>query len=134
MRLRAISHAMHERVRRFAPPGMGMQHMLTMKTLAVEGPVSQSRLADVLGISKGAVSTTVAGLEAAGFVTRTRSPDDARIVIVAATDKAASIKDRIEEPVTDMFRDLFEDWTDRDAQRTLRLLDGLIERARTDDA
>lgn len=128
VRIRTFTHAMQDRMRHHAPPGLGMPHLLVMKALIVEGPMAQGHLAERLGISKGSASQTVSTLVDAGLVVRRRDPNDARIHIIAPTAQAESMRRDIEAQMADLFADLFADWSDDDAARMMAMLDGLIER------
>ncbi len=130
IRLREFSHALHERARREAPEGFGMQHLLVMKILATEGPQKQTDLAGLLGISKGAASQTLRGLEEGGFIERRRDEGDARVHWIHATDRARRFKAELEDRMSALFQDVFQDWGDDDVRRMGQMLDGLIERAR----
>ncbi len=129
-RIRAFSLAIHERIRQEVPPGFSMQHMLIMKTLANDGAVKQGDLVNRLGISKGAVSQTVSSLEERGLVERRRDAQDGRIQWVHLTPAAQAFKTQTEGRMATLFADLFDQWSDDDAQRMIDLLDRLVERAR----
>ncbi|MGB0652034.1 MAG: MarR family winged helix-turn-helix transcriptional regulator [Thermoplasmatota archaeon] len=130
LRLRTFTHVMHDRVRQEAPPGLSMQHMLLLKTLIEAGPQPQGRLVEHLGVTKGAVSQAVGQLEAAGLVERRKDETDGRIQWVHPTAKADAKREQVEGRMTALFADLFDTWSDQDAQRFADLLDGLIERAK----
>ncbi len=51
------------------------------------GPVTITRLAEITGLSNGAATGVVDRLEKKGFVKRTRSREDRRIVMVSAVEK-----------------------------------------------
>ena len=59
---------------------------LTLTTLADHGPARLGSVADALGTTDATASRTVDVLEARGLAERRPDPDDARCVIVAATD------------------------------------------------
>ncbi len=129
IRLREATYALHERVRREAPDGFGIQHMMVLKTLAAKGPQKQSDLVAVLGISKGSVSQTLAVLEARGFVERKRDEADARVYWIHMTKQARQFKSGMEQRMTGIFQDVFQYWSNEDAARMGNMLDGIIERA-----
>jgi DNA-binding MarR family transcriptional regulator len=62
-----------------------------LSVLVFGGPLPLTRLAAVEQVSPPAMTKTVAALEAAGLVTRTRSDPDRRIVLVAATDAGRAL-------------------------------------------
>lgn len=57
-----------------------------LEALVEQSPRSHAELAGWSGCEPPTVTSTVTKLEAAGFVTRTRRSDDARVVDVAITD------------------------------------------------
>lgn len=129
-RLRTLDVAMHDCIRAQAPEGLGLQHMLTIRTLVTEGAMPQGRLAERLGLSKGGASQIVSRLEAQGLVERRRDADDARVQWVHITEATAALRDGMEARLTATFRDLFQGWTDGDARRMEGLLDALTARAK----
>lgn len=56
----------------------------------------QERLAEQLDIGKAAISRAVDSLEAKGYVTRARQPEDRRAYRVSLTDKAIAIGAEVE--------------------------------------
>ena len=59
---------------------------LTLATLADHGPARLGSVADTLGTTDATASRTIDVLELHGLAERRPDPDDARCVIVAATD------------------------------------------------
>lgn len=130
VRIRTFTHVVHDRARRELPPAFTLQDMHLVKALISEGPMPQHRLADVVCLSKGAVSQAVSRLADEGLLERRRDPSDARVQWVHPTARLDAMRQEMEGHMTGLFADLFEDWSDADARRFLVLLDGLIERAR----
>jgi DNA-binding MarR family transcriptional regulator len=62
--------------------GLSATEHKAMDILSRAGPLSAGELADHTGLTTGAVTGLIDRLEAAGFVRRTRDPDDRRKVIV----------------------------------------------------
>jgi DNA-binding MarR family transcriptional regulator len=65
-----------------------------LSVLAFAGPQPVTRLAEIEQVSPPAITKLVTGLEAAGLVTRERSPDDRRVVLVAATPAGRRLLER----------------------------------------
>lgn len=130
LRFRGVTHALHERVRRQAPVDLSFQDLHLMKALMEGGPQTQGRLADVLALSKGAISQAVTRLEGEDLVERQRDANDGRVQWVHLTAKAERMRDHVEAHMSALFADLFQDWSDDDARRIIRLLDDMIVRAR----
>ena len=58
------------------------------------GPLSVTRLADLERVTPPAITKTVAALQAAGLVTRERSAQDGRVVLVTATAAGRQLLER----------------------------------------
>jgi MarR family transcriptional regulator, organic hydroperoxide resistance regulator len=76
---------------------------------------SQKELGELMGLDHSTVAKSVARLERAGLVARSRSHDDGRIVVVSLTDAGRAL----EAPVRQIWRDLEARWAERltDADR-----------------
>lgn len=66
------------------PPGRDMRDLAVLSVLA-EGPVSQARLGDLIGVNRTVMITVVGRLEEAGLVRRDRDPADRRRYALAVT-------------------------------------------------
>ena len=62
--------------------GLAPADLVAMCLLQLHGPATPGRLAEMTGLSTGAVTGMVDRLERAGYVTRARDPHDRRRVIV----------------------------------------------------
>jgi DNA-binding MarR family transcriptional regulator len=62
--------------------GINATDMQCLNILDFEGPVPAGRLAELTGLTTGAITTTIDRLEKGGFVERVRDPRDRRRVIV----------------------------------------------------
>jgi DNA-binding MarR family transcriptional regulator len=65
-----------------APGGLRPRHLIALKLLSEQGPVSQQRLADALSLDPSNVVGLLNELEGRGLVTRRRDPADRRRHIV----------------------------------------------------
>ncbi|MFL2100787.1 MarR family winged helix-turn-helix transcriptional regulator [Desemzia sp. FAM 23989] len=54
-----------------------------------------------LGLDSGTLTPMLKRMEAAGYITRNRNPEDERKVMVSLTDKAREIKDELTNKVSD---------------------------------
>ncbi|MFF8772538.1 MarR family winged helix-turn-helix transcriptional regulator [Kitasatospora sp. NPDC015120] len=68
------------------PGALSLTHARALRTLADQGPLTISQLAAGTETTGAATTQLVNGLAAAGYVTRTRPPEDKRSVLVALTD------------------------------------------------
>src|SRR5579864_4627202 len=84
------------------------------------GPASAGQLAEVLGLTTGAITGVVDRLVAAGFVARDNDPDDRRRVIVRPVpERSAELEERF-GPVTSALRGALADTTEVDLRQLLR--------------
>lgn len=71
--------------------GMNVTDAQCINTLVLDGPQTPGQLALVMGITTGgAITAVIDRLEKAGFVKRTRDPDDRRRVIVEVVPEAVA--------------------------------------------
>lgn len=63
-------------------------------SLLYHGPQSAGAIARVSGLTPAAVTALIDRLEARGFLTRTRSTEDRRKVVVEATEKTRNLSER----------------------------------------
>jgi DNA-binding MarR family transcriptional regulator len=65
--------------------------MACLDFLGQHGPITAGRLAELTGLSSGAMTAALDRLERAGFARRVRDLQDRRRVLVETTEKAAEI-------------------------------------------
>lgn len=82
--LRHYSRQMHQE-------GVSGRKISTLRYLADAGPLTVGQLGDYLCINDSSTSTTIADLKKRGYVTRTRSPEDNRVVLVEITDAGRAL-------------------------------------------
>ncbi len=68
--------------------GLNRTDMRCMDVIEREGPVPAGRLADVTGLTSGAITTALDRLERAGYARRVSDPSDRRRVLVEITPHA----------------------------------------------
>jgi DNA-binding MarR family transcriptional regulator len=71
--------------------GLSPARLSALSVVVYGGPLSMTALAQAERVSAATISSTVAGLEAAGLVTRCRAPGDGRTVLVGATDQGRHV-------------------------------------------
>jgi DNA-binding MarR family transcriptional regulator len=71
--------------------GLNRTDMRCMDVIEREGSVPAGRLAEVTGLTSGAITTALDRLERAGYTRRVSDPSDRRRVIVELTDSAHDI-------------------------------------------
>jgi DNA-binding MarR family transcriptional regulator len=81
--------------RKMHQEGISGRKISTLRYLAEVGPLTVGQLGDYLCINDSSTSTTIADLKKRGYVTRTRSPEDNRVVLVEITDQGRELLARI---------------------------------------
>lgn len=81
-----INRYLHQYARQVNEHGLPPRQFSVLRRLLEDGPATVGALQEYLYSSASVASTVISQLEEAGFVTRTRSPQDNRVVIVALTD------------------------------------------------
>ncbi|MEU8920502.1 MarR family transcriptional regulator [Kitasatospora sp. NPDC048545] len=95
------------------PGALSLTHARALRTLADQGPLTISGLAAGTETTGAATTQLVNGLVAAGYVTRTRPPEDKRSVVVTLTDAGRERHRQRQEALTDA---LHTDLSDYDAE------------------
>ncbi|TDB89163.1 MarR family transcriptional regulator [Actinomadura sp. 7K534] len=86
--------------------GMNVTDAQCVNALAMDGPQTPGRLARLMGITTGgAITAVIDRLEKAGYVRRTRDPDDRRRVIVELVAENAAQFSAYFEPMGRAFRE-----------------------------
>ncbi|GAA5033177.1 MarR family transcriptional regulator [Terrabacter aeriphilus] len=88
-----ICYAMHTTVRAFdgvyrellAEHGLSYPQYIALMAVAEHGPLTVSRLGELMRLDSGTLSPLLKRMEAAGLVGRARDPEDERRVLVSAT-------------------------------------------------
>lgn len=114
-----VSEATAERL------GMNQSDLECLDVLHVEGPITAGRLADLTGLTTGAVTGLVDRLEAAGYVRRERDPGDRRRVIVRPLPEAVASIEPLYAPMEREMAALCARYSDEE----LALLLGFFDRA-----
>ncbi|WP_157430436.1 MarR family winged helix-turn-helix transcriptional regulator [Actinomadura macra] len=93
--------------------GMNVTDAQCVNALSLDGPQTPGGLAQLMGITTGgAITAVIDRLEKAGYVRRTRDPDDRRRVIVELVEENVARFGRYFEPIGRMFQDRLDDFTD----------------------
>ncbi|HEY7485549.1 MAG TPA: MarR family transcriptional regulator [Streptosporangiaceae bacterium] len=105
--------------------GLNVTDLQCINLLSLDGPMTPGRLAQAMSITTGgAVTAVIDRLEKAGYVRRTRDPDDRRRVIVELVpDAIARISDYF-EPVADSVRARFAGYSDEQLRTLLHFARG----------
>jgi DNA-binding MarR family transcriptional regulator len=75
------------------------------------GPITAGRLAEITGLSSGAITGVIDRLERAGFVCREHDAEDRRRVLIKATERAAGLR-QLFVPMMQSMTELCESYGD----------------------
>lgn len=82
---------------RFRATGLNQSQVAALVHLDRVEALSQTDLAERLGMRKAAAGTLIDGLEGKGLVERTRGREDRRLQLVSITDEGRSIVDQVDQ-------------------------------------
>jgi DNA-binding MarR family transcriptional regulator len=103
-----LSHAIASRL------GISPADLETMDILSANGPLTAGRLAELTGLTTGAITGVVDRLERSGFVRRQRDANDRRRVIVhLVADRARKIE-KLFVPLARAMAELSERYSDEE--------------------
>jgi DNA-binding MarR family transcriptional regulator len=103
-----LSHAIASRL------GISPTDLETMDILSTNGPLTAGRLAELTGLTTGAITGVVDRLEKSGFVRRERDANDRRRVIIhLVADRARKIG-KLYVPLARAMTELSERYTDEE--------------------
>ena len=80
-------------------PGLTMKHFGSLTVIATEGPLSQQRLSERIGLDRTTIVAIVDDLERAGYVERRRDPNDRRAYALEATPAGERWRQRVGKAV-----------------------------------
>ncbi|WOV87230.1 MarR family transcriptional regulator [Sporosarcina oncorhynchi] len=107
------------------------EQIQVLKILETQGPLSNTKLAEIQGVHKSAISTRLKKLEQMGLVQSSRDPHDQRAKVVLLTEAGTEILKVSSEAVYDSIMKLFGDQIDeRELQsfvETFRKLKSILQ-------
>lgn len=109
-----------------APLGLGPRQFGALAVLADEGPLSQQRLGERVGLDRTTMVALVDGLERSGMVERERNPDDRRAYALRATPRGRRVLARATAAVDRAEADFLRRLPAQDARRLKEILRTLI--------
>ena len=116
-----LNHAVAERL------GLHPTAWECLSLLCEQGPMPAGRLAQLTGLTSGAVTGLVDRLEAAGFVRRQRDATDRRRVIVEPAPTAVADVMPLFAPMLAEMRELNSSYTDDELRAVQRCLQGAAD-------
>ena len=106
--------------------GLNVGEFKVLLKLDRHGAMTAGELADVLSLSSGATTNRLDGLEEAGYLTRTRDPEDRRSVLVDVTASGRDVLERIVEAQGSEERDLLAVLSPAEHDRLNELLRAIV--------
>ncbi|MFF2543157.1 MarR family winged helix-turn-helix transcriptional regulator [Kitasatospora sp. NPDC058063] len=104
------------------PGALSLTHARALRTLAEQGPLTISGLAAATETTGAATTQLVNGLVTAGYVTRTRQPEDKRSVLVALTDTGRARHDQRQNALAEALHADLDDYDDEALDRAAEVL------------
>ena len=102
--------------------GISSSDLECLDFLIIEGRVTAGRLAELTGLTTGAVTGMVDRLEKAGLVRRERDADDRRKVFIAIVPENIARIGRFYEPLQRAVQKNWEGYTDAELELLLRFM------------
>ena len=106
--------------------GINVGEFKVLLKLDRHGAITAGELADVLSLSSGATTNRLDGLEEAGYLTRTRDPEDRRSVLVDVTPAGRDLLDKVVDAQGGEERDLLAVLSVEDRDRLNDLLRSIV--------
>ena len=106
--------------------GINVGEFKVLLKLDRHGAMTAGELADVLSLSSGATTNRLDGLEEAGYLTRTRDPEDRRSVLVDVTPAGRALLDKVVDAQGGEERDLLAVLSVEDRDRLNDLLRSIV--------
>ena len=106
--------------------GINVGEFKVLLKLDRHGAMTAGELADVLSLSSGATTNRLDGLEEAGYLTRTRDPEDRRSVLVDVTPAGRDLLDKVVDAQGGEERDLLAVLSVEDRDRLNDLLRSIV--------
>jgi DNA-binding MarR family transcriptional regulator len=95
--------------------------------LARIGPVSASRLGELIGFDRTVTTRYASRLEAAGLLARSRDPRDARATLLELTPAGRAAASTVRRQLVGAIEEVLADWPKRDAERFAVALEKFAE-------
>ena len=117
-------------VRMMKETGIGSGEFDLLHAVRHTPGISQSEICQQLNMDKGAVARRVASLEAKGYLTRRKNPEDGRGQMLYATEAAEELKRSKAQVETAFYEWLLEELTEEERQTFAQLLHRLYARSK----
>lgn len=115
--------AVQFRGEKIAPFGLKSCHIGYLSRICCYPGISQDQLAQMMFINKSNVARQVAVLEEDGFITRTPSASDKRVMELNPTEKALNLMPQLEEVACQWDKLITAGVSEEDVQTVVRILE-----------
>ncbi|GMK45849.1 hypothetical protein PghCCS26_29770 [Paenibacillus glycanilyticus] len=105
--------------------GMNTTQFKLLYTLHSSGPLKVSELAELLGLTSGAITGIADKMLAEGLISRERTADDRRVVIIALTSAGDKLVNQVMECHEELFSSFFNGLPEEDLQHLRRIFSKL---------
>ncbi|HJS19998.1 MAG TPA: MarR family transcriptional regulator [Anaerolineales bacterium] len=107
--------------------GMGINELKCAELLVRMGPMSAGKLAELAGLTTGAITGIVDRLEKAGWAKRVADPNDRRRVIIHPGPQETDVVDGLYNSYVDSLTNLLTGYSDDELILVTGFIDGLIK-------
>ncbi|MCA9954118.1 MAG: MarR family transcriptional regulator [Anaerolineales bacterium] len=105
--------------------GMNASDMQCAEFLVRQGPLTAGQLAELSGLTTGAITGVVDRLERAGWARRENDPADRRRVIIRAVPQDTNAEEGLYDPYTEAMSNLLADYDDQELHFILEFISRL---------
>ncbi len=112
-----------------APFGLKSCHISYLSRICCYPGISQDQLAQMMFINKSNVARQAAALEKSGFITRTPSPSNKRVLQLHPTQKTQELMPRLEQIVEAWDRQIMDGLTEDEVQTVAGILQKMKDNA-----
>jgi len=108
------------------PEALDQGQLDTLDLLVQNGPVRMGELADALRVDASTATRAVARLEADGLADRSRSSDDARVIVVRVTEAGQALQQRLYQRRVVFVRRVLAVFDEDELQQFASLLERMV--------
>jgi DNA-binding MarR family transcriptional regulator len=111
---------------RLEPPGLTGRHYGCLTVIGDEGPLTQQRLGERMGVDRTTIVAVVDLLELNGFVERHRNPEDRRAYALEITPKGRAWQKRATETIIETEKEFLAPLSPAERQQLVELLQRVL--------
>lgn len=115
----------------FEEMGVAPSQLQLLQLIEQQQPVSLKLLAASMHLTPGAITQLVEGLVRAGYVTRTESSEDRRVMVVTLTPEGAKVGKTFERKKQEILTEIVANMTDDELEIFLRVQQKMLTHLET---